>query len=470
MAGIGFVLNKILKKGGIGSFLKVAVTGMIVVAGPWLIAIIGIFVINNFIRFTLTEGPALFMAIIVYTYASSLFIFGGFHYIFTRFVADLVYVKKQREASAALIIFSLIILIASSIVAYIAMFGINIDFINFGGIHRDDISHLFLLKISAWIFYSATNILWILMIFISMLKRYIAIFISFLTGMVLSVAGVFYFGSIFGLGGSMLGFSLGQVIATILLFILSLKEYRPKNFKKTFKTLFSYFGKYKYLLLCGIFYYWAIWIDKFVYWFALGYHIKGTFFMLYDAYDIPVYISNLSMIPGLIYFVVISETDFYIHLKNFLDSLSNSILSIIQEKKIFLIDKFKQSLQDQSLFQGLFTFLLILIAPAINKTLFSGSVDLSILRISFLAVFFHFIYLTFMTFMFYMELYPQAAFTSFIFFFVNISYSVSMEILGYQNLPGLSYLLGAFTASVIALIFLVKTVKKIDQKIFSNYN
>ena len=34
MAGIGFVLNKILKKGGIGSLLKVAVTGMIVVAGP----------------------------------------------------------------------------------------------------------------------------------------------------------------------------------------------------------------------------------------------------------------------------------------------------------------------------------------------------------------------------------------------------------------------------------------------------
>ena len=410
------------------------------------------------------------MAIIVYTYASSLFIFGGFHYIFTRFVADLVYVKKQKEASAALIIFSLIILIASSIAAYIALFGINIDFFKFGGIHRDDISNLFLLKISSWIFFSATNILWILMIFISMLKRYVAIFIIFFTGMILSIAGVFYFGSIYGLGGSMLGFSLGQVIAMILLFILSLKEYRPSSFKKTFKTLFSYFGKYKYLLLSGIFYYWAIWIDKFVYWFILGYQIKGTFFMLYDAYDIPVYISNLSMIPGLIYFVVISETDFYKYLKDFLDSLSSSILSVIQEKKIFLIDRFKKGLQDQSLFQGIFTFFLILIAPVIGEVLFNGSVDISILRISFLAVFFHFIYLTFMTFMFYMELYPQAALTSFIFFFINISYSVCMEIFGCRNIPGLSYLLGAFTAAAISLIFLLKTVKKIDQRIFSNYN
>ena len=470
MAGIGFVLNKILKKGGISSFIKVAVTGMIVVAGPWLIAIIGIFVINNFIKFTLAEGQPLFMAVIVYTYASSLFIFGGFHYIFTRYVADLVYMKNEREASAALIIFSLTILIASSIVAYIAMFGIDTGFFSFGGISRDDISHPFLFKISSWIFYSTTNILWIMMIFISMLKRYVAIFIIFLTGMVLSILGVFYFGGLYGLGGSMLGFSLGQVIAMVLLFVISLIEYRPVNFKTTFKALFSYFGKFKYLLLCGLFYYWAIWIDKFVYWFLSGYNIKGTFFMLFDAYDIPVYISNLSMIPGLIYFVVISETDFYKHLKDFMDSLSKSILSIIQEKRIFLIDRFKKGLLDQSLFQGIFTLIFIIAAPFLNRVLFAGTIDIVILRVTFLAVFFHFLYLTFMTFMFYMELYWQSALTSFIFFMVNLSYSLSMELLGYATIPGLSYLYGGIAASCVSLIILLTTVKTIDQRIFANYN
>ena len=60
--------------------------------------------------------------------------------------------------------------------------------------------------------------------------------------------------------------------------------------------------------------------------------------------------------------------------------------------------------------------------------------------------------------------------TSFIFFMVNLSYSLSMELLSYATIPGLSYLFGGVTASVISLIFLLTTVKKIGQRIFSNYN
>jgi polysaccharide biosynthesis protein PelG len=308
------------------------------------------------------------------------------------------------------------------------------------------------------------------MIFISMLKRYMAIFIIFLTGMVLSVAGVFYFGGIYGLGGSMLGFASGQVVAMLLLFILSLLEYSPSDFKSAFKNLFLYFANYKFLLLCGLFYYWAIWIDKFLYWFLSGYKIKGTLFMLFDAYDIPVYLANLSMIPGLIYFVVISETDFYDNLKDFLDSLSKSILSVIQEKRIFLIERFKKGLLDQGLFQGIFTLIFIITAPYLNFALFGGTINLVILRITFIAVYFHFLYLTFMTFMFYMELYWQSALTSFIFFAVNTSYCLITELTGHSTVPGLSYLYGGIAATIIALIFLFTSIKSIDQRIFSNYN
>ena len=75
-----------------------------------------------------------------------------------------------------------------------------------------------------------------------------------------------------------------------------------------------------------------------------------------------------------------------------------------------------------------------------------------------------------MTFMFYMELYWQSALTSFIFFMVNLSYSLSMELLGYATIPGLSYLYGGIAASCVSLIILLTTVKTIDQRIFANYN
>ena len=97
MAGIGFELQRVLRKGGIGSFVKVALSGIMIVAGPWLLSIVGIFLIGRFADFTLQEGRGLFMGVIIYSYAFSLFIFGGSHYIFTRLLSDLIYLEKNRQ-------------------------------------------------------------------------------------------------------------------------------------------------------------------------------------------------------------------------------------------------------------------------------------------------------------------------------------------------------------------------------------
>ena len=75
MAGIGFELQRVLKRGGIGSFVKVALSGIMIVAGPWLLSIIGIFLIGRFAGVALREGRSLFMSVVIYSYAFSLFFF-----------------------------------------------------------------------------------------------------------------------------------------------------------------------------------------------------------------------------------------------------------------------------------------------------------------------------------------------------------------------------------------------------------
>ena len=126
MAGIGFELQRVLRRGGIGSFFKVVLAGSIVVAGPWILTILGIFFIGKYAETSLGALRDVFTGSIVYSYAFSLIIFGGTHYIFTRYVADLIYEEKHREAGSALLSFSLLIGIVAGVIAWIASMQITV--------------------------------------------------------------------------------------------------------------------------------------------------------------------------------------------------------------------------------------------------------------------------------------------------------------------------------------------------------
>ena len=66
MAGIGFELRRVLQRGGILRFLGVSLAGTAVVAGPWLLSVFGIFLIQRFAGLMLAESPLLFSATVVY--------------------------------------------------------------------------------------------------------------------------------------------------------------------------------------------------------------------------------------------------------------------------------------------------------------------------------------------------------------------------------------------------------------------
>jgi uncharacterized membrane protein len=462
MAGIGFELQKILKEGGLSGFFKVALAGTIIVAGPWILSIIGIFLIGRFAGFALTEGRTLFMGVIIYSYAFSLFIFGGTHYVFTRLMADIIYLEKRREAGAALVLFSVLITALSLLIALFAMS--RLDATVLAALAR---ARLF--KLGAVLFFTVINLTWLLMIFISLSKRYLAIFIIFLTGISVSVAGVVMLGLRLGLGGAMIGFAAGQGLTALLLFVLSLRECPPGQFAAAAGRLAAYFPKYRYLFLTGLFYYWGIWIDKIVFWVAFGTPVPGSFIRLFDAYDIPVYLANLTMIPGLIYFIVAAETNFYVQLKNFLLALGHSRYDAIMVQKVRLQVEMRTSLREQSLFQGVLTVFLLLVAPALASTLFQNAVDSTILRTTLAAVFFHLLFLTALTLLFYLEMYAQAFLASVVFFALNLVGSILIARWG-GGWFGLSYLVAGAAASLSAILSLQRGLRRIDRLIYARYS
>jgi uncharacterized membrane protein len=460
MAGIGFELQKILREDRISSFFKVALAGMIIVAGPWLLSIISLFLINKLASSALKEGQQLFMSVIIYSYAFSLFLFGGTHYIFTRFLADLIYEDKKKEAGSSLLLFICFIFIIASAVSLPVLISIKSSYL----------THPLLFKLSSWLFFIITNFLWVLMIFISLLKKYLKIFFSFLIGMFFSIGGVLLGGKLYGLGGAMLGFTLGQTVTALILTILVIIHYRPGRLLWAVKEIWGYFPKYFYLFLSGICYYWAIWIDKIIFWFFLGKKIPGTPFKLFDTYDIPTYIANLAMIPGLIYFIVITETDFYFYLMQFLKSLANNPLKQILEKKYQLLRNMKTSLREQTIFQAILTIVLLLLAPYISQFIFQNTLNIAILRITFSAIFSHFLFLTLMIFLFYLQLYKYAFFSAFLYLLLNLLLSFVTVYNKTTFLPGMSYLISSLLACTLAGVLLSSGTKQIERRMYSLYS
>ncbi|NOY07652.1 MAG: exopolysaccharide Pel transporter PelG [Spirochaetes bacterium] len=455
MAGIGFELQRVLKKGGIGSFFKVVLAGSMVVAGPWILTILGIFFIGKFAENELAQYHKLFTAAIVYSYAFSLIFFGGSHYIFTRYVADLIYEDKNQDAGSALVSFSLIVAVIALIIGIIAVVKLKISYM----------PYYFLYKVSVIILFILINLTWLLMIFISLLKRFMAIFMLYLIGMVLSFAAVKLLGHNYYTGGALLGYTLGQLFIVVSLFLLVFKEYKPGRL--IFRDFISYIVRFKYLLLSGILYYWGMWVDKVVFRAILGTEIPGTFFKLFDYYDIPVYIANLTIIPGMIYYVIVTEIDFYIHLKEFLRGLNNDMYSYMQAKKYAMVNSIKNGLREQGLFQGILTFAFILLSGEISRLLFHGLLSVSTLRIVLGGVFFHFMLLTLLIYLFYLELYRYAFFSSIMFFGVNLLLSLLIAFTKSYNLLGVSYLLGGLAASVFAAVLLLRSARYADRDLYA---
>lgn len=460
MAGIGFELQRVLRKGGLGSFVQVAFAGVMIVAGPWLMSIGGIFFIGRFAAPALGEGQRLFITIVVYSYAFSLVLFGGFHYLFTRVVADQIYEEKHGEAGASLLVFSLLVVVVAGVVAWAALTPASFA----------SLTHPMLFRAASVGLFAVINLLWVMMIFVSLLKRFAGILLAYFSGMTISVVGAVVLGERWGLGGAMSGFAIGQLVAAMFLAALLLKKYRPKGFTHLPHVLSRYFGRYRYLFGSGLLYFWGIWVDKIVFWFGFGSPASGTYLRLYDTYDVPVYFASLTMIPGLVYFVVVLETDFYLRLMDFLKSLQMRTFARIQERKYQLRNGMRRGLREQSLFQGIITVALVLLATQLLPILGVSSSQTGIFRILLIAVYFHFLLLTLITFLLYIELFLQAFVSALVFFGLNLLGSLATAYLQLAAWGGVSYLLSAVLASIVAFVFLDIGTRRLDRLILARYS
>ncbi|MDC7240138.1 MAG: exopolysaccharide Pel transporter PelG [Spirochaetales bacterium] len=448
MAGIGFELRKVAALGNARGFFQASISGIMIVAGPWLISILTILMFQQPVMGIPSDFRELFVASTVYIYASSLILSGGFHYIFTRILSDFLYRNEKAEA----FYYTLRYMILTTPVLFLLSLGMSELLLqNVHGLHRKGFILLFVF----------INHIWILMLTASAMKRFNQLLLGFTVGMVSSLVYMKLSVQYFGTDALMMAYALGQVtlFLIILIFLWGDMGCRRIKIKGDF---FKYIKKYFLLFLTGFVYYGALWGDKIYYWYTRGSVIGNTAMRLYPEYDIIVYLTNLTMIPGMVLFVIYSETEFYMALRKFLDSLSRKPYHEIRANRRILVKTNRKVIKEQIAIQ-LVTAIIFLVwsinHPHMNMML--RIVIPTTLSITALGAF-----VCMMNFLFYVEQYLSVFISCCIFLFANLCIAALGERCSLIT-PGVSTYLAAALAAVATGVFLYHSLNNLDRIIYT---
>lgn len=304
MAGIGFELRRILRRDSYTNLFQAYGLAGIISSGPWVLSILGVMLIGLItVALEVSDTEVVqFLVTVTYLMAVSLILSGLFQHVFTRWVADRLYEKRND-----LILPNLMGLIWVTSVLSVVFGLIAIAWL-FGGT-----SVLYRLLLLAN-FVVLCN-LWPVTIFLSSMKSYRRIVAVFALGYGTAVMGATVLAP-FGLEGLLTGLLVGHSLLFFSFFYTIIRQYPGNKFIRFDFT--QYRQIFPALILTGLLFNAAIWADKFIFWFhpdtsqAVIASLRASV-----IYDLPIFLAYLSIIPGMAVFLVRMETDFAEAYENF---------------------------------------------------------------------------------------------------------------------------------------------------------
>lgn len=344
MAGIGFTLRKIMSERRLSSVAVAAIAGLFIVAGPWFFSMVNMAIVAGTLGSTSqsTSGQELFFAFTIYGYALSLIFSAPIHYLLTRIVADLVFENREAATTRYLVQFiPLVIFIGLACGSWV------ISLLSGHPLAQDPVF------ISSYLLFCVgINITWLALINASLLRWYKRMLAAFLLVLGCSILAMMLGPSSDGLARSMLVMGLGNFSLGTILTILCILAYPLQINRREHRTKAAFEQSWP-LILGGWFLSLDLWLEKIYYWFMKGLQVEGTRILTHPAYDHAIYLSNLSIIPAMVFFLVFTETDFSSNIRRFLNGLGTLPYTALHKRKLELMNLTRRSLWTLVLVQGL---------------------------------------------------------------------------------------------------------------------
>ncbi len=442
MAGIGFRLNRLLQSDDVLSKFGGVLASALLSSGPWLATIVSIATISLW----MPGGgdpieKQIFRVIINYTYAFSLISFSAFEMTTTRYLADLIYLRQDRVIPT---LFTRMVSVALGISGLIGILFYSVAGLDWQ-ISTIGVSLLCLV-----------TLIWCCMIFLSACKDYVHISLSFVLGAVFGVASAWILGTFFSprMSSHLLGFTMGQAFTAMALVYQIYREFgwgflEPRDF-------ISHMNKHRMLILVGLFYSLSIWVDKIIFWIVQPTSEKvAPYFYKSSAYDTATFLAYLTIIPALAYFMVRTETSYYLHYRRYFSFIDHKApLDVVEKERSRIISSVQRSMVELLVLQGVVTLSSLFFASHLIQFLKLPAIYTTVFKYGLIAAPLHVFMLFCNILILYLDLPRKACVNYLIFFIFSAVLSFVSTQLDYRY-HGLGYLI----ASLIALIFSVVSLR-----------
>jgi len=438
MAGIGFELRKILAKPGYLNTLRAYGYAALISSGPWVLSIVSLALLGVVCRgMASAQQLELVFAAVTYVYVLSLILTGPVQMVLSRYAADQIFNHNTNR------IFPAIVTTLSVTSALSAIIGL-ILFVGF-------VPAPLLFQLSSAFLLVLVTSIWVMTVALTASKNYHGVLFSFLSGYAISFLASWALTLWLGPSATMLGIVAGHCILLLSLLRITFKEIGVLELRNL--EVFRYFGKYRELAFCGLLYNLGIWIDKILFWFISSdrKQVAGILHISPD-YDQVVYLSFLTIVPGMAVFLLTLETGFAAHYEQFVQRvLGKGTFDQIAEAKEGMVTALREGFAQLIKVQGAVTLLLILFADRLLPVVGLGAVQGGAFQTTILGVFLLVLFLSQMTIFFYLGKLRDAMLCCFTFALVNGAVT-AWSIQSGEQWYGVGFLIASAAATTIAAV------------------
>jgi len=455
MAGIGFELRKLVERDDLLGVAEGYGYAALAASGPWLFTILSLAVI--FLLGTPSNSPgelAIFRIVIVYNFSFSLVLTAPGAIVMTRYLADSIHAKDVHEVPASLLGGLMLAYAVSAPVA---------AFFYIGRAHLDGPT-----RAAALLNFLLIAGIWLVSVFLTALKDYRALTVSFGVGMLLGTAGAAILSIPWAVAGMLHGFNLGLAV---ILFSLTARVFAEFPTRPSHPLAFlPYFRTHWELALAALAYNLAIWADKWLMWMAPEREILSIGLVSCPVYESAMFLAYLSVVPSMAAFTVSIETGFFEKYARFYDDIQRHVAySRIEANHRDLIQSFLDGARNFVVLQGSLCVVGILAAPRLFEWIGIDFAQLGIFRLGLLGAFFHSGFLFLLIFLAYFDLRRIMLSLAALFLVANTLLTLVTLRLGFP-FYGYGYFLSALIAFAAAFLATDYFIQRLPYQTFIRNN
>lgn len=458
MAGIGFELKKIFKERSVVHLLKGDFYSTFAAIGPMLIIIlcfILLFVVMGYQHVDMGQKDLL-TSIILYVFIFSLITTSPLSAVLSRYIADKIFEEKMEDILACYDVGLLIHVVIGAALCVPFL----VAAIRTGGVDP-------LVMLLSGCMFMALLFVFYNMTFLSALKKYRSIALTFLAGMCVTLAVSYFLYKLLNrsfLLSVLSGMAAGFLVIALVLFALVRRSFSENS--NRYREFLSYLGRYKLLLLTNFCYIMGLYIHNLVYWNVPSLSLLvAKVFRSAPVYDLATFLAMMTSVSATVIFTVRVKMNFHeryqIYCQELLGGIGDNIVSAKENMFSTLGKEILYIVQMQTIISVIIYLILTAFAPFFSF----GGLTMTLYPALAAGYFVVYILYCMIVFLYYFNDGIGSLLSSLTFFIGTFAVSILATRLS-PSLYGIGPFAGAFAGWTVAFFRLKYIEKNLDRVIF----